>query len=661
MVKKSLIALISFLAAAAVLLFLVIYPPIKASHPELVKADLPELVPLNAFYADAFAQWRFRLSPDGQRLAWLEAKRLKPALWVRNLNDDQADIYHTPDEVRWYRWSADSRYLLYLADRDGWENDQIVSVDVTKPGSQPRTYDFGRDVKAWIQDVPAEGGADILVAHNGRDPSKFDLYRLNLDSGQTTPLELISDQSVGWRFNRAGELYLRSVANGGSGWQVSVKAGAQWHQVASGGLDESFWVLSEPDETGRFLAMSDLGRDKRALVRRDAVTGDEEVLHRNDGVDLSWIVTQPVTGEPIMAVSYPGLQERRFFDADIEAMVNKIEKPDDAAIHLVSATSDFSKAIWEVEDDREGWTKFFADMETGQVEEMQRPSIADCAEILSPMEPVSFPASDGLTIHAYLTRPKGVAGPAPTVVRIHGGPVSRVRWGFDAIALWLANRGYAVLNVNYRGGDGYGRAFREAAIGEVSRKMHQDIVDARAWAVDQGIADPDKVAVMGGSFGGLKTLTAMTESPDLFAAGVNINGISDISTMLQEVPVYWTGWPDWYRKYIGDPGDPDDLAEIRARSPIYNVKNVTGPLLIIQGANDVRVIRDQADRMVEALRGADKEVQYEVIDGAGHTFSNMDWKQRILMFRKIERFLARELGGRADGFDYAVLGAQILP
>ena len=242
-----------------------------------------------------------------------------------------------------------------------------------------------------------------------------------------------------------------------------------------------------------------------------------------------------------------------------------------------------------------------------------------------------------------------------------GGPVWRSRWGFSSLTQWLANRGYVVLDVNYRGSAGYGTAFREAAVGEVSRAMHHDIVDARAWAVKQGIADPGAVAVMGGSFGGLKTLTAMTESPDLFAAGVNINGVSDLSTMLREVPVYWTGWPDWYRKYLGDPENPDEFAEIKRRSPVNHVDRVKGPILTIQGANDVRVVRDQADRFVTAMEAAGKEQEYIVLDGAGHQFSNWGWKQRLLAFRHIERFLARELGGRADGFDYAVLGAQVLP
>ncbi len=424
--KKAFLVLAGALGALVALLFLVIYPPIKATHPALQNAALPELVPLNAFYADAFEKWRFQLSPDGKRMAWLEAKRLKPALWVRDLNDADADIYHSPDEVRWYTWSADSRYLLYSADRDGWENDQIVSIDVTKPGSAPRTYDFGRDVKAWIEDVPAEAGADILIAHNGRDWAKFDLFRLNLDTGETAPLDVISERAVGWGFDRSGAPYVRSVQSEGSKWSVMLKFEAQWHEVASGGLDENFWVMNAPDADGLYHAITDIGRDKRVLVRKDIATGAEEVLYESDTVDLSWLINHPVSGVPIMAVSYPGLQERHVFDPAIKDILTRLDHPADASLHLVSATADFSKAIWEVEDDRLGWSKFLTDMQTGEIVPFDMPAIGKWQDALSPMEPVSFPASDGLTLHAYLTRPKGVTGPVPTVVRIHGGPVVRV-------------------------------------------------------------------------------------------------------------------------------------------------------------------------------------------------------------------------------------------
>ncbi len=652
------VALVASAAAAGVFLA---NRPISATHPALADGDLPELVPLRAFYADSSAQWRFRLSPDGKRIAWLESKWLKPALWVRDLNGDGANVFRTPDRVRWYAWSADGRYLLYLADRDGWENDQIVSVDVTRADAQPRTYDFGKDVKAYLAEIPLDGGPEILIAHNGRDRTRFDLYRLNLDTGDTVELDLVTQRGVNWSFDRNGTVFARRILDDNSRWRVEIRDPDGWREMVRGGMEDSFHVLAKPDEEGRVLGLSDLGRDKRALVRRDIETGGEEVVFAHNKVDLSWVALHPETRDPIMAVVYPGRQEIVFFDSDTKRMIDRIGAPPGTSLHLVSSTRDFSKAIWEVEDDTSGWTKYLVDNSANTVELLQEPPIAKRAAALSPMEAVEIEASDGLTISAYLTRPVGVSKPAPMVMLIHGGPVARSAWGFNALALWLANRGYAVLDINYRGSSGYGRAFREAAVGEVSRKMHQDVVDARQWAVDGGIADPQRVAVMGGSFGGLKTLTAMTQDPELFAAGVSINGVSDISTMLQEVPVYWTGWPDWYRKYIGDPDDPEELQEIRRRSPLYNADRAINPLLIIQGANDVRVIREQSDRMVEALQMAGKDVQYELIDGAGHTLANMSWQQKMLMFRRIERFLARQLGGRADGFDYAVLGAQVIP
>jgi dipeptidyl aminopeptidase/acylaminoacyl peptidase len=658
--KKILIAAFAIIAITTAALF-VIFPPISAKHPSL-QSGLPDLVPLRKYYAESQASWRYRLSPDGSHIAWLEAKRLRPALWVRPLGGDETEIFHTKDEVRWYQWSADSRYLLYQADRDGWENDVIVSIDVSKPGTQPRSYDFGKDVKSWIHSVPAEGGAEILIGHNGRDRETFDLYRLNLESGETTPLHIVSELGVRWRSNRQGNIYARSVYETPDDWRAELRqADGSWRAVATGGLEDQFSIIAEPDDMGQLLALSSLGRDKLALVRFDPESRKEEVLFEDDAVDLSWVEMHPVTGAALSAVSYPGHQRRSFFDPAYKALMEKLPQDDIVALHRVSSTHDMSKMIVETESSTKGWSKYLIDANSGEISTISTAQIAKVSEHLSEMQPVSFPARDGLTLHATLTRPKGVSGPAPMVILIHGGPVMRSSWGWDSFHSWLANRGYVVLDVNYRGSGGFGRAFREAAIGEVSRKMHIDIVDARAWAVAQGYADPEKVAVVGGSFGGLKVLTALSESPDLFAAGIDINGISDISTMLQEVPAYWRGWPHWYEKYIGDPNNSEDLAQIKRRSPLYNADKITAPLLIIQGSNDVRVIQDQADRMVGALQEGGKDVEYMLLKGAGHQFRNWGWKTRIIAYRRMERFLAEHLGGRASGFDYAVLGAYILP
>lgn len=659
MLKKALFtgAMALAIAVAAVLF---VFRPIPATHQSL-QSNLPKLVALRHFYANTEAKWRYRLSPDGKYVAWLESKGFKPALWVRPLDGEKADIFHTSDEVRWYSWSADGRYLLYQANRDGWENDVIVSIDVTRPDAEPRSYDFGRDVKSWIHSVPAEAGAEILIGNNQRDARKFDLYRLNLETGETTALDLISELGVYWNVDRKGDVYARNVSRTQDDWRTELRqADGTWTRIAQGGMEDWFRVLGQPDAEGKILALSTLGRDKSALVRFDTHSFTEEVLFEDEVVDTRWVETHPVTGAALSAVSYPGLQRRAYFDPDYEAMLKLVPQDSETALHRVSSTHDMSKMIIETEHTTKGWSKFLVDQNDGSVETIAVPPIAEHADHLSRMVPVTFPARDGLTLHATLTRPKGAVGAAPMVILIHGGPVARSTWGFDSLHSWLANRGYVVLDVNYRGSGGFGRAFREAAVGEVSRKMHTDIVDARAWAVDQGLADPEKVAVLGGSFGGLKVLTAMTESPELFAAGININGISDISTMLQEVPAYWRGWPDWYRKYIGDPSDPAMLAEIKDRSPLYHADAVDAPLLIIQGSNDVRVIQDQADRMVEALQAEGKDVEYVLLQGAGHQFSSWGWKTRLITFRRMERFLAMHLGGRADGFDYAVLGAHIL-
>lgn len=659
MLKKITISGLLALSLAA-LAILIVFRPIAPSHPSL-QTGLPKIVPLRHFYASTQAKWRYRLSPDGKYIAWLEAKRFKPALWVRPLNGDATDVFSTDDEVRWYHWSADGRYLLYQANRDGWENDVIVSIDISTPNAKPRSYDFGQNVKSWIHAIPAESGAEILIAHNARDAGKFDLHRLDLDTGDTTPLDLVSKLGVNWSINRQGEVYARTVHETPDDWRSELRQeDGRWKEIARGGMEDWFSVRSEPDEAGNILAVTSLGRDKAALVRFDTRTMQEEVLFEDANVDISWIETHPVSGAIQSAVSYPDVQRRAYFDDAYEAIMNAVPQAGPTALHRVSMTHDMSKMIIETEHSTKGWSTHLVDQINDSVTTIATAPVAGQAAHLSEMQPVTFAARDGLTLHATLTRPKGVETAAPMVILIHGGPVARSAWGFNDLHSWLANRGYVVLDVNYRGSGGFGRAFREAAIGEVSRKMHYDIVDARQWAVNQGFADPDKIAVLGGSFGGLKVLTALTENPDLFAAGIDINGISDFSTMLQEVPVYWQGWPNWYEKYIGDPSDPDDLAEIKDRSPLYHADKVEAPLLIIQGAHDVRVIQDQADRMVDALNAAGKDVEYMLLKGAGHQFSSWGWKTRIIAHRRMERFLAKHLGGRADGFDYSVLGAHVL-
>jgi dipeptidyl aminopeptidase/acylaminoacyl peptidase len=280
---------------------------------------------------------------------------------------------------------------------------------------------------------------------------------------------------------------------------------------------------------------------------------------------------------------------------------------------------------------------------------------------LPKQRPVAFSARDGLPLQGYLTTPTDANGlelrHAPTVVLVHGGPWTRDFLGLDNLPQFLANRGYAVLQVNYRGSSGYGKAFQEAAKGEFAGKMHTDLLDGVDYLVRQGITDPAKVAIMGASYGGYASLVGMTHTPGRFACGISLFGMSDISTLIGNAPPYWDlGLFQWH-EYVGDPAKPEDLQRMRDKSPLYKVDQVQGPLLILQGARDARVHLDQATRMVEALQKAGKPVDFVLFPKAGHNLFR--WIDRLTYYRNTEDFLAQCLGGRSNGYDFFELGSLI--
>lgn len=293
--------------------------------------------------------------------------------------------------------------------------------------------------------------------------------------------------------------------------------------------------------------------------------------------------------------------------------------------------------------------------DTGERTVLSRHFLSKFYEDLAPVKPVSFKSRDGLTLHGYLTRPPGAAGRLPMVLLVHGGPWLRDEWTLNPRVQFLANRGYAVLQVNFRGSSGYGRTFMQAGAGEFGRKMHTDLLDAVAWAVDQGVADPQKVAIYGGSYGGYAALVGMTFTPDTFACGVDFAGISDLASLIKNTPVakntpkIWNalGLSQW-KRFVGNPDDPKDLEEMKARSPLYKIDQIRRPLLIAHGADDLRVPREQAAEMVRALRQAGKEVDYLLVPDEGHSLGADS--DNVIFFRKLEDFLAKNLGGRTRSY-----------
>ena len=299
----------------------------------------------------------------------------------------------------------------------------------------------------------------------------------------------------------------------------------------------------------------------------------------------------------------------------------------------------------QITRDRTGATFHLYDRPTDKITPLAAPRIAEQADTLSPMKHVQFPARDGLTLNGYLTIPTGTDGKnLPMVLAVHGGPFWRDSWGYYGYDQMMANRGYAVLRVNYRGSTGYGRTFVAKSRKEIGGAMHTDLIDGVQWAIGQGIADPRKIAIYGRSYGGYATLVGLTFTPEVFAAGINVVGVADLELVLKKFPPYWRNWLGLWHRNIGRLDNPEDRAFMRERSPIHYVDRIVRPLLVVHGANDVRVTRDQSDRIVESARAKGLDVEYIVFDDEGHAIRR--WKNRVTLARAIEAFLAAHLGGR---------------
>jgi dipeptidyl aminopeptidase/acylaminoacyl peptidase len=349
-------------------------------------------------------------------------------------------------------------------------------------------------------------------------------------------------------------------------------------------------------------------------------------------------------------VTHPDYQALLFFDPALERDLAPLRTAQPSGLRLASMDDAERRLVVEIYTDK-GRSYLLLDRATGTMSVIGQSPLLAHAPSLAPMRPVAFPSRDGLTLHGYLTVTPGVPPRAPMVLLVHGGPWVRDYWGFDSTVQFLANRGYAVLQVNYRGSSGYGRAFLEASVRQHAGRMHDDLIDAVRWAVAEGVADPERVAIAGASYGGYATLVGMTFTPETFACGIDTVGMSNLVTMLEAVPPYWRPFMAFMHKHYGDPGNPEDRQRLEAQSPLFRADKLARPLLVIHGANDVRVKQRESDQMVAALRAAGKPVQYLVIEDEGHLRSYGNWRNTLRRTRAMEEFLAGCLGGRRSGRD----------
>lgn len=627
--------------------------------------DLAPLLPVRRFIANADFAGGFVLSPNGERLIWRQAVSTDEGLAVRNVAEGSAvTTYATGNQGRGggtHTWLADSRHVLYSKDPTGDENIQLFVQDTQSATLAPWEVTPWRGVRSVYLGRSGFSGAKFFFASNRRDKSTLDLYE---GDAQTRTFREVarSDGSVtSWVLGLNRELAGRARQLGrADGSDVAIELlqpDGTWRLLKTVGGFDSYWINRVDTAAGKAWVSSNIGRDKTVLLEVDLASGQERVLAAHDQVDLGLTIFG-TRGGPLAYVFEPDMPRISYIDAamdrDVQAAVKKA-----VAAGLLPAEPVITRPQGFAEDQQRvvlrsvghfDSAELLLDRRTGEVRRLN-PLRREAASVLSKEEPFSFKASDGRTIHGYLIRPRGVKGPVPMVVSIHGGPWVRESWSpavFDAPQL-LANRGYAVMTLNYRGSSGYGREHMWAGEREYFGRLQKDIAEGVQWAIDQKVADPKRLAVMGGSFGGFSVLAQLIQKPHDYACGVDVVGVANWPRVVENWPSFWRS-RHVFGRFFGDVNKPEDRAQMMANSPITHLDKITAPLLVVHGGNDIRVLRQDSDDVVAGLQKLGRPVEYLLFSDEGHSISK--WRNRLAMWRTIEDKLAGCLGGRSAGFDY---------
>jgi len=643
------ICLMGMLSAVVMLAGCTIAP----TSPALQSGTLAPLLPVRDFVANVDYNGQYRISPDGRKLAWMAVSGVREALFVKSL--DSGDVTVVPIKGD-FLWAQDSRHLLFFKDRKGDENYHVTALDLEHPDRAPRDLTPYERTRAGVQRILRNDPGHVLIVHNHRDPKVFDLLKVNLASGHEEVLATNPGDVTRWLTDRNGTLWGRVRKTDDDHVLELLEAGT-WRGMTRWGRFD-FVAPMELTEDGRAVWMlSNLGRDRTALVRLDLRTGRETLAYQHPVTDVGAVWFSQRSREPLLAYVEPDYPHVKYFDTAMEADMAKFVPEGPHGMRLSSLDDQDRRMTVEVFTDV-GKKFYFYDRTTREKILLGESASARYLDVLAPVKPVQFRSRDGLTLHGYLTLPRGVAPVnLPTALLVHGGPWFRDTWGYDRytnrLGQFLANRGYAVLQVNYRGSSGYGRTFMEAAVGEFGARMQDDLLDGVNWLVGQKIADPQHIGIIGRSYGGYATLAGLAFTPEAFACGVSIVGVSDLTT--QEGPEYGRLWRYWWDHYVGNRDDAADRETMRERSPYFHASAFRRPVMIVYGAHDARVAHGQSEKMVAALKAAGKDVQSIELTEEGHLIRR--WPSNLKMYRAIEDFFAGCLGGRSAGFDYYQLGA----
>jgi dipeptidyl aminopeptidase/acylaminoacyl peptidase len=631
------------------------------------KSESENLIPRKLLFGNPEIS-NFKISHDGRYVSYVAPYNGVLNIYLASSESPREAKAITEDTGRGiskYVWAYDDKHILYLRDNDGDENWKIYKVNIDSLESTLLTPEEG--VQARFENLSHKFPGEALISLNDRNSEYHDLYKLNLHTGERELLfennqyaSLITDDDFRLRF-------LQEITTDGWGityqWDSDSETAKKFMEVDPENLTTTE-IEGFAEDSNVIYILDSRDRDTNALYKYDLNSGDKRLIFEDDRSDIASVMKHPRSRALEAVSSYYYKSEWYFFDEKVSRIFEKIHSHDpEAEIAIGSRTLDNNKWVVVLSKDNKPTSYNIFDYNTEEIHHvgLTKPDLGEYN--LSRMHPVGIKSRDGLNLVSYITIPYKYQKSdhsylpfkeVPLILVVHGGPEARDAFGINATHQWLANRGYAVLSVNYRGSSGFGKEFLNAGRGQWAEKMHDDLIDAVDWAINNGITSNDKVAIMGGSYGGYATLVGMTMTPDRFACGIDLVGVSNLNTLVNSIPPYWRPIRSHLIHMVGgDPETEEGKKILDKKSPINYVQNIKKPLLIAQGYNDPRVKKNESDQIVEAMKNHNIPVTYLLYPDEGHGFVRPE--NRLSFFAIAEKFLHKNLGGsyqeRYDEFD----------
>lgn len=602
------------------------------------------LLPITDFFKNPVKD-NFRISPSGKSIAFLMPWENRMNIFVQKVGESESFrvTNSTERDINYYFWGNENR-IIYLQDSNGDENYHLYAVD--PDGSHHKELTPFPNTNVWVIDELIDNEDEMIISMNKRNKAFFDAYKINLKTGEISLVAKNPGKVTRWITDNNGVIRIAVETDG-------VNVGLLYRNSDSEEFEPSVVTDFKTDLTPLFFTednkyvymCSNVGRDKCAIVKFDIKNNEElEEIYSNPDVDVVKLL-QSKNSSKAIGVSYITWKRNTFyFDDSFKKLQEELEK---RLPNLEVVVSNFNrnedKFIVRTYSDKNLGAFYYFDKTESELQKLSDVSPWLNENNMAHMKPISYKSRDGLTIHGYLTLPRGVKhNNLPVVINPHGGPWIRDYWGFNKEVQFLANRGYAVLQMNYRGSSGYGKEFWQAGFKQWGQKMQDDIADGAQWLIRQEIADPERIAIYGASFGGYAALAGLVKNPDLYACGVSYSGIIDIIAFLKSVPPYWQPFREMLFEMVGDPAK--DLEMMKENSPRYHPEKIIAPVFIAQGGNDPKVPAEMTEKFIQILKKNGVQVKYMFKENEGHGFKNEE--NKIEFYSELEKYLSEHLRGR---------------